>query len=392
MSLIATVIVVVYLIIFFAFGWKKGFFRMILTTLSLVVTLIISAFLLNPVTNWVIENTSIQESVEKSVSNALGWGEDSDSSSSSEKTTTKASSDSDKKEEESTSEKKSFWDQIKEAAEELSSEIGLPPSATSESSTISDSNSQAKDAPETVAGWEENETSLNNAMEAGVSVTSGEAANLNEAKVSENETELLKAEEETTVDYSQYIEQLEASGVDVSQYANGDYSDWSDVEEALGENSEALTEIENDAIDELSLPTFLKNMLTKNNNAAEYVKLGVSNFKQYIVRTISNLIIKILVYIALVIAILIIIRILLMITKMISRIPIIHGFNKFFGGLLGLLQGLIYLWLFCLLISVFSETSFGMGLMDVINGSALLQLIYEGNLISALANSIVSVF
>lgn len=438
-STIVTVIIVIYLIVFLAMGWRRGFFRMILTTMSLIVTLVVSAFLVSPVTEWLIENTEVEKSVEKAVSNALGWGEtsgdetadpgkssennsaDSDNGNDSDsgKNASANSSSESNTDSGSSENKKNVWEQIKEAADEMAEDLGIyggisgqssdgtsnqSSDGTSDQSTASTSDQpgsspSAAEHPETVASWQENETVLENAglsenkvIEKSALTEKGFKSESNKSEMKgdlvEEETFLIKegygSEAETTINYDEYINAANEA------YESGNFSSWEDVEATFGIDSDQLNQIEDEAIDSLSLPSFLKDLLSSNNTPEEYVKLGVSNFQEYIVKSISILVLKILVYIALVIAILIIIRILLLVTKAISRVPVISGVNKFFGALLGLLQGLIYLWLLCLLISAISQTPFGQQIINVINGSALLTAIYDHNLISAFLNGLFS--
>ena len=70
---IVTIIVIAFLIFFIILGWCKGFLRMILSMLSLLVTLVIAAFLLTPVSEYLAKNTEIETTIEKHVEAGLGW-------------------------------------------------------------------------------------------------------------------------------------------------------------------------------------------------------------------------------------------------------------------------------------------------------------------------------
>ena len=53
---VASILVVIFLVIFIIIGWSKGFLRIILTALSLIATMVIAAFLLTPVSEYLAEH------------------------------------------------------------------------------------------------------------------------------------------------------------------------------------------------------------------------------------------------------------------------------------------------------------------------------------------------
>lgn len=258
-ALLATVVVVAVLITFFIIGWKKGFLKVILKAVSLLVTLIIAAFLLQPATDFLAENTKIEKQMETRLEKKLGF------------------------------------------------------------STQSESGDMEK-------------------------------------KDKEDEQE---------------------TGYDVSQLE--------EIEKNLSEEERA--DVETEIIKGLSLPGLLKNSLIAKNNVEEYVKLGVESFKQYIVKSIAMLELKILTYIGLVIVIFVGIRLLLLVSKVIAKIPVIKGINKFAGGIVGLIEGLLFIWLVGLIVSLISQTEFGTGVVEVIHKSFVLDFFYEQNLLLKLAET-----
>lgn len=163
-------------------------------------------------------------------------------------------------------------------------------------------------------------------------------------------------------------------------------------QENATDKSGGTDKTEEEIINETKLPKILKNALIKSNNAAEYVKLGVSDFKEYAVKSISNILLKILVYVALVIVIFIVIRILLAVSKVLTKIPVIRGINRFFGALLGLLQGLLILWLIGFVISLISNTGFGASVVDVLHKNVFLTFLYDNNCLLKIVKTIITFF
>ena len=140
-----------------------------------------------------------------------------------------------------------------------------------------------------------------------------------------------------------------------------------------------MEEAQEAVIDKLPLPSFVRNDISENNNASEYLTLKVTSFTEYLKTRLVSIANNTIAYIILLVFIYIIIRILLAFSRAISRIPIIGGINRFFGFIVGLLEGLLVLWCICLLIMLISGSPFGMKVVEVINGNAFLKFIYENN-------------
>ena len=64
---------------------------------------------------------------------------------------------------------------------------------------------------------------------------------------------------------------------------------------------------------------------------------------------------------------------------MLSRIPVINGLNKIGGFIFGLFNGAIYLWLACIIVTIFSTTQWGQYIFQQINDSVILSFIYNNN-------------
>ena len=65
----------------------------------------------------------------------------------------------------------------------------------------------------------------------------------------------------------------------------------------------------------------------------------------------------------------------------ISELPVLHGINRFTGGIVGLGAGLIAVWIFMLVITIIYATSFGQECFRQIEGNAILSTLYEKDII-----------
>jgi len=66
---------------------------------------------------------------------------------------------------------------------------------------------------------------------------------------------------------------------------------------------------------------------------------------------------------------------------LISKLPLLNGVNKTAGLLAGLLHGLVIVWVFFLIITVFGGTKIGQQALEMIGESEILSFIYNNNLL-----------
>ena len=75
--------------------------------------------------------------------------------------------------------------------------------------------------------------------------------------------------------------------------------------------------------------------------------------------------------------------------NLLSRLPIIYGLNKIAGAVLGLTEALIFVWIGCLVLTLFSGSPIGKSMIDQINGSIWLTWLYDHNMLSYLVVGLV---
>ena len=64
-----------------------------------------------------------------------------------------------------------------------------------------------------------------------------------------------------------------------------------------------------------------------------------------------------------------------------SRLPVLHGLNKTAGLVFGLAEGVVLVWIFFFVITVFSTTEWGGRLLTMVSDSGLLSWLYQKNLL-----------
>ncbi len=159
-------------------------------------------------------------------------------------------------------------------------------------------------------------------------------------------------------------------------------------EEPSAESTE-LPAAQRIAIENLNLPQSVKETLLENNNSEFYHMLGVDQFAEYVSTYLADILINAVSSIILFAAVYILIHLLVRWLDLIARLPILYGLNHIAGAVLGLLQGLLLLWIGCFLVGVFAATPLGMTLEEQINASAWLRFLYRYNLINIVLGGII---
>ena len=161
------------------------------------------------------------------------------------------------------------------------------------------------------------------------------------------------------------------------------------------------------AIEELKLPQSVKDVLLENNNSEFYRLLGVDQFGEYISENewktaehlnrgeyistcLSDMLINTLGSVLVFAASYIVIHLVIRWLNLLSRLPIICGLNQMAGGIVGLAEGFLLLWLAGFILSFFTETPMGQMLEAQVNSSIWLSLIYRYNLMNMILGSIIN--
>lgn len=134
-------------------------------------------------------------------------------------------------------------------------------------------------------------------------------------------------------------------------------------------------------IDKLPLPGMIKHTLIENNTKDVYAAMAVKNFEDYIIGSISRIIINAAVFLVIVLFILIGLALLCETLDIISKLPLINGLNKTAGLLAGLLHGIVVIWIGCIFLTVLGGTPWGKTIFELINESVFLSTIYNNNLL-----------
>ena len=181
-------------------------------------------------------------------------------------------------------------------------------------------------------------------------------------------------------------EQLAEYGISKNVLAGLGAEGSAGIEEAL-ENADIPKDLQIKAIEMAELPEVFKSLLSDNNNDVIYEKLGVKTFAEYVGEFLSKLIIHIVAFLCTFLLVTIVLRAIIFALDIVSELPVLGFFNRLAGGVVGAAGGLIIIWLFFVVITLLYVTAFGREIYQVIQESAILNMLYENNPLMKLATN-----
>lgn len=149
--------------------------------------------------------------------------------------------------------------------------------------------------------------------------------------------------------------------------------------EELGGRLEDSVSAQVSLIDELPLPESMKEKMIENNNGETYQRLAVESFAEYLAEYISRGIVNGAAFLVSFVVVMIIMKIILYAVDLLTELPVIGGFNRLGGVALGALQGILWIWVIFLAITLMCNTEPGRYLMQTIREDPVLLWIYDRN-------------
>ncbi len=145
--------------------------------------------------------------------------------------------------------------------------------------------------------------------------------------------------------------------------------------------SEKETKDENqeDFIQELSLPQSIKDSMIKNNTAKVYKEMAIDNFQDYVSNYLTGVMINAMAFIITFVVVLILLWVFCFALDLISKLPFLNQINKTAGLAAGLVHGLVVVWIFFILLTVFGSTESGQKALEMIGQDQILSFIYNNN-------------
>ncbi len=134
-------------------------------------------------------------------------------------------------------------------------------------------------------------------------------------------------------------------------------------------------------IKELPLPESLKANILDNNNSEMYKVLDVVGVYDYIAKSIAVVILNASIFLLLVFSCRIFFFFLKKAVNGFTKLPIVKWVDKIGGGCLGVVKGLIFIWVFFMILSITSTFEWSQEMIVQIGQSNVLKLLYDNNLL-----------
>ena len=141
-------------------------------------------------------------------------------------------------------------------------------------------------------------------------------------------------------------------------------------------------------IDDLRIPEALKEGLKLNNTEEIWRMVGADKFSSYIGDYLGNAVMNTVLYCALFLVIFTLLRILIRTLDIITRIPVIHGLNQIAGAALGLAEGLVIVWIFFMILSMFGTSGLARQLLQMISANVWLRFLYQYNVLAMILTKV----
>lgn len=144
-------------------------------------------------------------------------------------------------------------------------------------------------------------------------------------------------------------------------------------------------------IDSLSLPDSIKEtikkalattMQEKSAEAEAFVGERLEALENYICEVLTNMIINAMGFVITFLVVAVGMAVLCFLLDVISKLPVIHQINTVAGVAFGALEGLVVLWIFFVIITMFGSTGFGQTMLAMVSESEILSFLYDHNFLS----------
>lgn len=130
-------------------------------------------------------------------------------------------------------------------------------------------------------------------------------------------------------------------------------------------------------LDELQLPESMKKYISENDKSLH----AGNELAAQAASQITGLIFDGLMFLLTFLAAMVVVKLIFAAINIVSYLPIIHGINKTAGLLVGIIEGLLFVWIFFIVISLMGNSEFAADMYRQINESSVLTFLYNNNII-----------
>lgn len=147
------------------------------------------------------------------------------------------------------------------------------------------------------------------------------------------------------------------------------------------EDAKVSREKQIELIEKADLPEVFRGLLLENNNSEVYQVLGADTFGEYVGRYLTKIISDIAAFLITLFVVTVVVRSIVHALGWIGKLPVIGGINRLAGGLLGVVTGLVIVWVMFIVIILLYDTDMAKMCFENINDSQLLTFLYKNNVL-----------
>lgn len=150
------------------------------------------------------------------------------------------------------------------------------------------------------------------------------------------------------------------------------------VLEAVAPDAQSVT----DYLENLQFPELIKDTLQEDSDTLQFVSAQALAAETYVCERIVSVIINSIAFAVTFFAALLALILLCRVLDLISRLPLLNEMNHMAGLAAGLAEGVLVVWIFFVVLTMFTGTEFGQNAMRMISENALLSYLYDNNWLS----------
>lgn len=175
--------------------------------------------------------------------------------------------------------------------------------------------------------------------------------------------------------------------VHLSKYIEADIMEYLE-EQAQEELDKAGADVQIAFVNGLEIPSFWKSTINNNNTEDGYNKLSAQGFMEYVASSIAAISVNTLAFIITFVLVAVILKIISVAFGIVDKIPLLKQVNKLVGIGLGLVKGLLVIWLIMTIIAFARNYSWGATLLEYVLANPVSAFFYQYNLLAIMLVSI----
>lgn len=113
----------------------------------------------------------------------------------------------------------------------------------------------------------------------------------------------------------------------------------------------------------------------------ELIQIDTETVVNTMVERVSSFILELVVFLCMFVLAYIVVRVIILVADLVTKLPGLNLINHTAGAILGGVQGILLVWVACLILTVFASSSLGSDILAIVSKNEVLSWIYSNNLL-----------